>query len=159
VHFWEEVYRVLKPGALLLAFGGTRTWHRLTCAIEDAGFEIRDTIAWMYGSGFPKSLDIGKQLDKMAGAEREVWEVPRNGGPGGKTNHIQQINPNRKSGVGLASTPSTPAARLWNGYGTALKPAWEPVIVAMKPLDNSPWLIELTPELLDEWEAVQDDCE
>ena len=61
-----EVYRVLKPGALLLSFGGTRTYHRMVCAIEDAGFEIRDTIAWVYGSGFPKSYDIGKGIDKQA---------------------------------------------------------------------------------------------
>src|ERR1700756_2472097 len=69
---WTEVLRVLKPGAFLLAFGGTRTFHRLTCAIEDAGFEIRDQIMWLYGSGFPKSLDISKVIDKAAGVEREV---------------------------------------------------------------------------------------
>ena len=69
---WQAVYRVLKPGALLLAFGGTRTYHRIACAIEDAGFEIRDTIAWVYGSGFPKSYDISKGIDKQAGAQREV---------------------------------------------------------------------------------------
>ena len=69
---WQAVFRVLKPGAILLAFGGTRTYHRLVCAIEDAGFEIRDTIAWVYGSGFPKSYDISKGIDKQAGAQREV---------------------------------------------------------------------------------------
>ena len=68
----QECLRVLKPGGHMLAFGGTRTWHRLVCAIEDAGFEIRDSIAWMYGSGFPKSLDVSKAIDKAAGAEREV---------------------------------------------------------------------------------------
>ena len=69
---WQAVFRALKPGAILLAFGGTRTYHRMVCAIEDAGFEIRDTIAWVYGSGFPKSYDISKGIDKQAGAEREV---------------------------------------------------------------------------------------
>src|SRR5450759_1092068 len=68
----RECLRVLKPGGHLLAFGGTRTSHRLACAIEDAGFEIRDSIAWLYGSGFPKSLDVSKAIDKAAGAEREV---------------------------------------------------------------------------------------
>ena len=67
-----ECLRVLKPGGHMLAFGGTRTWHRLACAVEDAGFEIRDSIAWMYGSGFPKSLDVSKAIDKAAGVEREV---------------------------------------------------------------------------------------
>jgi DNA modification methylase len=72
VETWEAVLRVLKPGGHLLAFGGTRTYHRMTCAIEDAGFEIRDCLQWIYGSGFPKSLDVSKAIDKAAGAEREV---------------------------------------------------------------------------------------
>jgi DNA modification methylase len=70
--FWVEVLRVLKPGGHLIAFSGTRTYHRLACAIEDAGFEMRDMIAWLYGSGFPKSHDVSKGIDKAAGAEREV---------------------------------------------------------------------------------------
>jgi DNA modification methylase len=69
---WREALRVLKPGGHLLAFGGTRTYHRMACAIEDAGFEIRDSIHWVYGSGFPKSLNVGKAIDKAAGVEREV---------------------------------------------------------------------------------------
>ena len=69
VELWQQCLRVLKPGGHLLAFGGTRTWHRLAVAIEDAGFEIRDNIAWLYGSGFPKSLDIGKAIDKRGGKE------------------------------------------------------------------------------------------
>lgn len=96
--FWTEVLRVLKPGATLLAFGGTRTFHRLTSAIEDAGFEIRDCLMWLYGSGFPKSLDISKALDKAAGAE---------------------------------------VAKRWKGWGSSLKPAWEPIVLAMKPLDGT----------------------
>ena len=71
---WENAYRILKPGGHLLAFGGTRTWHRLAVAIEDAGFEVRDSIAWMYGSGFPKSHDVSKGIDKAAGAQREVLD-------------------------------------------------------------------------------------
>src|SRR5574343_369162 len=72
VEFWKEVYRVLKPGGHLLSFGGSRTYHRMACAIEDAGFEIRDQIMWVYGSGFPKSLNIGKAVDKLQGNDREV---------------------------------------------------------------------------------------
>jgi site-specific DNA-methyltransferase (adenine-specific) len=98
VHFWQEAIRVLKPGAHLLAFGGTRTHHRLVCAIEDAGFEIRDEIQWLHGSGFPKSRDVSKAIDKAVGAEREV------------------VGPQ------------------WQGWGTALKPACEPICLARKPL-------------------------
>lgn len=110
-HAWAtECLRVLKPGGMMLSFGGTRTWHRLACAIEDAGFEIRDSIAWLYGSGFPKSLDVSKAIDKAAGAERDL-------------------------GVGLVERrPATDAARTWQGWGTALKPAFEPIVVARKPL-------------------------
>jgi len=135
---WQAVYRVLKPGALLLAFGGTRTYHRLVCAIEDAGFEIRDTIAWVYGSGFPKSYDISKGIDKQAGAEREVvgkYESPENtsGGKGRKFCHGGQP----LDGLPDITAPSTPEAQLWHGWGTALKPAFEPIVVAMKPIDGN----------------------
>jgi site-specific DNA-methyltransferase (adenine-specific) len=135
---WQAVYRVLKPGALLLAFGGTRTYHRMVCAIEDAGFEIRDTIAWIYGSGFPKSYDISKGIDKQAGAEREVvgkYESPENtsGGKGRKFCHGGQP----LDGLPDITAPSTPEAQLWQGYGTALKPAFEPIVVAMKPVDGN----------------------
>ena len=135
---WQAVYRVLKPGALLLAFGGTRTYHRMVCAIEDAGFEIRDTIAWIYGSGFPKSYDISKGIDKQAGAEREVvgkYESPENtsGGKGRKFCHGGQP----LDGLPVITAPSTPAAQLWHGWGTALKPAMELICVAMKPVDGT----------------------
>ena len=135
---WQAVYRVLKPGAILLAFGGTRTYHRMVCAIEDAGFEIRDTIAWIYGSGFPKSYDISKGIDKQAGVEREVvgkYESPENtsGGKGRKFCHGGQP----LDGLPDITAPSTPEAKLWHGWGTALKPAHEPIVVAMKPVDGT----------------------
>jgi len=121
VEFWTEALRVAKPGAHLLAFGGTRTYHRLACAIEDAGWEIRDCVMWVYGSGFPKSHDVSKAIDKAAGAERP--RVP--GGQGGNN----AILGARKSGEAISGE-----AIQWSGWGTALKPAWEPIIVARKPL-------------------------
>jgi len=132
---WQAVYRVLKPGALLLAFGGTRTYHRLVCAIEDAGFEIRDTIAWVYGSGFPKSYDISKGIDKKAGAKREVvgWNENLTGRTRPEGNPVRFTN----KANGTLTAPSTPEAQLWDGWGTALKPAFEPIVVAMKPLDGT----------------------
>jgi len=141
---WQEVYRVLKPGAILLAFGGTRTYHRLVCAIEDAGFEIRDTIAWVYGSGFPKSYDISKGIDKQAGAEREVvgkYQRPDGSLPR-KAPRIAMVNTATPSVAGTEqepplTAPATPEAQLWQGWGTALKPAFEPIVVAMKPVDGN----------------------
>jgi len=129
---WEAVYRVLKPGAIMLAFGGTRTYHRMVCAIEDAGFEIRDTIAWVYGSGFPKSYDISKGIDKQAGAEREVVER-RPHAPNAGAARFGQAECTEY----IYSLPSTPEAQLWHGWGTALKPAFEPIVVAMKPIDGT----------------------
>jgi len=99
VEMWSETLRIAKPGAHLLTFGGTRTYHRMACAVEDAGWEVRDCIMWIYGSGFPKSLDVSKAIDKTA--------------------------------------PATESAKQWEGYGTALKPAYEPVLVARKPLDGT----------------------
>ncbi len=135
--FWIEVLRVLKPGATLLAFGGTRTFHRLTCAIEDAGFEIRDCLMWLYGSGFPKSLDISKALDKVAGAEREV--VGRRSQPDIRGDSYQNRQRHGKTGnVEILDTvPATELAKRWDGWGSSLKPAWEPIVLAMKPLDGT----------------------
>lgn len=135
VETWEAVWRVLKPGAYLLAFGGPRTFHRMVCAIEDAGFEIRDTIAWIYGSGFPKSLNVAKAIDKAAGINGTV--VPQ-GDP------VRRMIPGadqNKTGWGRIYQPGeylsvTDEAAAWNGRGTALKPAFEPIIVARKPLDR-----------------------
>ena len=139
--FWTEVARVSKPGAHLLAFGGTRTFHRLACAIEDAGWEIRDCVMWVYGSGFPKSLDVSKAIDKAAGADRTEVVGSKLGRPGmakGGTNQSFSSSINTYGRGGLLSTditaPATDAARQWAGWGTALKPAWEPIIVARKPL-------------------------
>jgi len=198
---WKEALRVLKPGGFLLSFGGTRTYHRLVCGIEDAGFEIRDTIMWLYGSGFPKSLNIGKQIDKMGakdiswfGKWLREWREKKNitqkeiaklfpsktGGLTGcvanwelglniptpeqftkicrtfdlpfesieeaereiigkkKTNRtvMQKIGETNTSGEVDITLPSTPEAKEWEGWGTALKPACEPIVVARKPLSE-----------------------
>ena len=204
VEVWSEALRVLKPGGHLLAFGGTRTWHRLACAIEDAGFEMRDSIAWMYGSGFPKSLDVSKAIDKNNGEvgrlwkftawmrttgisskqindatatfmgghyltaksqpsipTPELWQVIRplcGDVPGWVDELVQRIAAEREvtgqyetasaaqqwmSNYGQQADltakerrdiPATDAAKQWQGWGTALKPAFEPIVVARKPL-------------------------
>ena len=126
-----EALRVLKPGGYLLAFGGTRTYHRLVCGIEDAGFEIRDTIAWVYGSGFPKSLDISKAIDKRAGKEREIIGKNINA-----RKSCGNINICKKNGSGNITASATPEALQWQGWGTALKPSFEPIVVARKPLSE-----------------------
>ena len=132
VDLWKHCLRVLKPGGHLLAFGGTRTSHRLTCAIEDAGFEIRDEIAWLYGSGFPKSLDVSKAIDKAAGAEREVIGKHHRHG-GGSAVSGSMSGPLGTDSVLPLTAPATDDAKRWAGWGTALKPSHEPVICAMKP--------------------------
>ena len=129
---WAEVWRVLKPGAHLIAFSGTRTYHRLAVAIEDAGFEIRDQIGWLYGSGFPKSLDVSKAIDKAAGAEREVLGYTANARPN-RVGKETKLSGAQTIG-GEITAPATDAARQWQGWGTALKPALEPITVARKPL-------------------------
>ena len=136
----REAFRVLKPGGHLLAFGGTRMYHRLAAGIEDAGFEIRDTLMWLYGSGFPKSLDVSKAIDKAAGAEREVIGSRALTG-NGKTMKSGFHQPDgsgagetAKAELHYFTTPSTEAAKKWQGWGTALKPAVEPIVLARKPL-------------------------
>ena len=200
----EECLRVLKPGGHLLAFGGTRTWHRLACAVEDAGFEVRDSIAWLYGSGFPKSLDVSKAIDKRPGVsqhpafaahlaerrqsaglsradvsehvvgtrtgacwnwehhqfpEAKWWPALRDlldldeakWGPiiaeaerqkiGVKAGNRLAVAPGQgedRSAIDLdVTTHATPDAERWQGWGTALKPAFEPVVVARKPLTGT----------------------
>ena len=141
----KRALRIAKPGAMMFVFGGTRTFHRLTCAIEDAGWEIRDCMMWLYGSGFPKSLDISKAIDKAKGAEREVVKTPmtKHSTAGkGISNELDErpwMTEAREKGYHEHSgpDPATDLAKQWDGYGTALKPAWEPIIVAMKPLDGT----------------------
>ena len=134
VAVWQECFRLLKPGGHLLAFAGTRTQHRMCCNIEDAGFQIRDMIAWVYGSGFPKSHDISKAIDKAAGAEREVIGPSKYAArkPNGSAG-VHSVGLNDSPGCDLTA-PATPEAKQWQGWGTALKPAFEPVTVARKPL-------------------------
>lgn len=129
--FWSEVYRVLKPGGHVVSFGGTRTYHRMTCAIEDAGFEIRDQLQWLYGTGFPKSHDVSKAIDRAAGAEREVvgYSKGRSGSVHGGGQSVGAPDP--------ITRPATAEAEQWEGWGTALKPANEPICLARKPLDGT----------------------
>lgn len=136
VELWKECLRVLKPGGHLLAFGGTRTYHRMTCAIEDAGFEIRDCIMWIYGSGMPKSHDISKAIDKKLGTKREVVAIkkkPQSYGYEG--NNVYGGDKNR-GGIQEITAPATSEAQQWDGWGTHLKPANEPIVLARKPLSE-----------------------
>ncbi|ANU79475.1 DNA methyltransferase [Mycobacterium phage Gompeii16] len=204
VEMWEQCLRVLKPGGHLLAFGGSRTWHRLTVAIEDAGFEIRDSIAWLYGSGFPKSLDVSKAIDKRPGVGRhaefatELKAARRTAGYTNSFDVAEKVTGRRTGAVAnwekyqwpearwwpalrdllgmdakwdgviaeaqrevvgtrqhgrnslmgglegrgtlaesLLTEASTDAAKQWQGWGTALKPAFEPIVVARKPLSGT----------------------
>jgi site-specific DNA-methyltransferase (adenine-specific) len=141
VEIWAECLRVLKPGGHLLAFAGTRTQHRMAVRIEDAGFEIRDMIAWVYGSGFPKSLDVSTALDRAAGAEGGHGPMKRGG------ERLARLENGKRDGEGrwgdesgrdpYTYAPATPEAQQWAGWGTALKPALEPITMARKPLTGT----------------------
>ena len=136
VEFWKEVYRVLKPGGHILSFGGTRTYHRMVVNLEDGGFEIRDQVMWLYGSGFPKSHNIGKAVDKIEGNEREVVgerkaEVFDN--PILKKQGSMMGSP---EGRIMGDIPITKGHSKYEGWGTALKPANEPICVARKPISE-----------------------
>lgn len=136
---WAECLRVLKPGGHLLSFGGTRTYHRLVVNIEDAGFEIRDCIQWLYGSGFPKSMDVGKQIDKQDGYVGEVLSVAQGAG--------QNAEGYKTGSGGLLKSEYeirklSDKAQVWQGWGSALKPANEPICVARKPLEKGLTLAE-----------------
>jgi site-specific DNA-methyltransferase (adenine-specific) len=134
VELWQEVMRVLKPGGHLLAFSGSRTYHRMAVAIEDAGFEIRDQIMWIYGSGFPKSHDVSKGIDKSAGAEREVvGQTTKARSTSGKS-ALPTVGGETIYETWDETAPATAEAKQWQGWGTALKPAHEPIVVARKPL-------------------------
>ena len=130
--FWREALRVAKPGCHILAAGGSRTYHRLAVAIEDAGWEIRDCVMWLYGNGFPKSHDVSKAIDKAAGAERDVVGVA--GKSGSARNSMAG---DFAGGEYMSTAPATDAARQWVGWGTALKPAFEPFTLARKSLDGT----------------------
>ena len=137
VTVWQECLRVLKPGGHLLAFGGSRTYHRLAVAIEDAGFQIRDQIMWVYGSGFPKSLNISKAIDKTE--NRETWE---NNAYGGGNSKCEECGKWMISGSPCKCPKpvveyKTAEAKEWEGWGTALKPAHEPIVMARKPLEGT----------------------
>lgn len=142
----KELFRVLKPGAFCLIFSGTRTQHRMVCAFEDAGFEIKDQIMWVYSQGFPKSYNISKGFDKQAGAEREVigkyqlpngqkWNLKQD-----EDNSVEHSKPSftssgtRKLDI---TAPTTDLAKQWDGFGTALKPTHEPIMMAQKPIEKN----------------------
>lgn len=137
VAIWSECLRVLKPGGHLLSFGGSRTYHRMAVNVEDAGFEIRDQVMWVYGSGFPKSHNISKAIDKAAGAEREKVAIGSPvkriipGADQNKKGWIKDDGREYQPGIEIAATPE---AQQWDGWGSALKPAHEPIVLARKPL-------------------------
>jgi DNA modification methylase len=139
VAFWAEVFRVLKPGGFVLAFAGTRTYHRLACAIEDAGFEIRDMIGWLYGSGFPKSHSVSKGIDKIMGADRNVvsqGEAVKRMIPGASQHKYGWEKTDGREYVPTETVAGSVEAAAWEGWGTALKPAQEPICMARKPLSE-----------------------
>lgn len=151
IQLWQQCLRVLKPGGHLLAFGGSRTYHRMACAIEDAGFQIRDQIMWVYGSGFPKSLNVSKSIEglittgsanktafkHLAGeqVDRGDWGIAKQQFTHGQrdTNYDETASATRLGKL----EPTTAEAKEWDGWGTALKPAHEPIVLARKPLDGT----------------------
>ena len=131
---WKKCYEVLKPGGYLLAFGGSRTFHRIACAIEDAGFEIRDTIMWLYGSGFPKSMNIGLAIDKKNNVDNRTGNIVK----GMASNNTESLNNHKYESQNFKKKYEERIAQnKWQGWGTALKPSFEPIIVARKPFKGS----------------------
>lgn len=137
VEFWEKCFKVLKPGGYLLAFGGTRTFHRIACAIEEAGFEIRDTLMWLYGSGFPKSQNVGFAVDKKLGQESIVIGRKKGTGNPGKNNNGACVGFTSKNQYEDGTYDIKIAQNEYAGYGTCLKPAYEPIIMARKPIEGT----------------------
>lgn len=149
--FWKEVYRVLKPGGHVLSFAGTRTYDWMVMAIRLAGFEIRDQLIWAYGGGFPKSMDISKAIDKQAGAEREVVGTQKGKGGENLNKLSRQGAGDSEDGKGMGAyghgakqitvdigitAPATQGAQQWEGWGTALSPSHEPIVLARKPIER-----------------------
>ena len=139
---WKLAYDLLKPGGHLLAFSASRNYHRMAVAIEDAGFEIRDQIMWIYGSGFPKSMNIGKGVDKKQGNDREVVGTIERGSvedaiAKGVGYTADPANQNNKAIFGYGTETVTKGNSEWEGWGTALKPAHEPIVMARKPISES----------------------
>jgi site-specific DNA-methyltransferase (adenine-specific) len=136
---WKAVFNILKPGGHLLAFSGSRTYHRMACAIEDAGFEIRDMIEWIYGSGFPKSLNVGMAVDKALGNDREVTGTTKANGMKAITK--SRVEQGYRKNLTIANSrderPTTKGTSPYEGYGTALKPAHEPCVLARKPIEGT----------------------
>jgi len=133
---WAECLRVLKPGGHLVAFAGSRTYDWIVMGVRLAGFEVRDQLIWMYGSGFPKSLNVSKAIDRAAGAEREVVGVGVSWNrPDSTDGHTARMN--TSPGVYDITAPATEAARQWDGWGTALKPSHEPIVLARKPMSGT----------------------
>lgn len=142
IELWRQCLRVLKPGGHLVAFGGTRTYHRMACAVEDVGFEIRDSLHWIYGSGFPKSHDVSKAIDKAAGAEREVIGHSKAGASSlERVRRVEMVYREKLTNVDTSAipvtAPATDDAARWQGWGTALKPAHEPIVIARRPLEGT----------------------
>src|SRR5690625_3021592 len=137
VAVWDEAMRVLKPGGHILAFAGTRTMDLMTLGLRLAGFEIRDSVMWLYGSGFPKSHDVGKAIDKLAGAEREVVGIQKRSASRPAVADQSGGKAYRLNGDTAITAPATDAAKQWSGWGTALKPAIEPIVMARKPFKGT----------------------
>ena len=137
VAVWDEAMRVLKPGGHILAFAGTRTMDLMTLGLRLAGFDIRDSVAWLYGSGFPKSHDVGKAIDKLAGAEREVVGIQKRSASRPAVADQSGGKAYRLNGDTAITAPATDAAKQWSGWGTALKPANEPIVMARKPFKGT----------------------
>lgn len=138
---WEKCYTVLKPGGHMLVFGGSRTVHRIACAIEDAGFEIRDTVMWLYGSGMPKSMNLGLAIDKRNGTPSEVVGYSGATMPdfqdAGAKNSVNKVGFNDGDTAKRIPQPMLRARNCWNGWGTTLKPAYEPILLCRKPCEHT----------------------
>lgn len=136
VRWLQETLRLLKPGGPIKVFGGTRTFHRLAAAMEEAGFSDVRVESWSYGSGFPKSHDVGRNIDRIKGCQRKVLNVGKTSDKEGSYTAMFQTKTGYNAPgfrVGFKDEPASPEAWIWDGWATAQKPAWEPVLVGVKP--------------------------